>query len=209
MVRVGQRLHKERIRQKLTLEEVASAIKIKSSFLVAIERGEFHKLPSSSYAQGFVHNYANYLGIPKAEITALFKREFDEQRTFKVLPDSLVSQKEFPLRRLRVQQSILLAVGFVIVLLFYLLFQYRAAFIPPSLRVDVPKQNSVTQQELVVSGNADSSSSVYVNDSPVPVGTNGDFSRRLALFSGKTTIVIRAVNRFGKESRIERIVQVQ
>src|SRR5437763_1523829 len=100
MVRLGQRLHNERIRRKLSLDEVAKDIRIKTVFLAALEKGEYTKLPSPAYAQGFVRNYASYLGIPKAEITALFKREFDEKRAYKVLPDSMVKTKEFPLKRL-------------------------------------------------------------------------------------------------------------
>jgi len=209
MVRLGQRLHKERLRQKLTLDEIANAIKIKPTFLAAIEKGEYHKLPSVSYAQGFVQNYSSYLGIPKAEITALFKREFDEKNAFKVLPDSLVARKEIPLHRLKIQQSLLLAAGLFCVFLVYLLFQYRAAFFPPSLVISTPKESSVTSQEVVVSGYADPNATVYVNELSVPVDNNGAYTRRLMLFPGKATISIKAVNRFGKESVITRNIEVR
>jgi cytoskeletal protein RodZ len=209
MVRLGQRLHKERLRQKLTLDEIANAIKIKPAFLSAIERGEYHKLPSVSYAQGFVQNYSSYLGIPKAEITALFKREFDEKKSFKVLPDALVAQKEIPIHRLKIQQSLLLAGGLFCVFAVYLLFQYRAAFMPPSLVIASPKENSVTTQEVTVSGFADPNATVFVNGVSVPVTNDGSYSRRLMLFPGKAVITIKAVNRFGKESVINRNIVVR
>lgn len=209
MVRLGQRLHKERVRQKLSLEEIASAIKIKTVFLSAIERGEFSKLPSSSYAQGFVHNYSAYLGIPKAEITALFKREFDEKRAFKVLPDSLVQQKEFPVKRLKMQQSLLLAAGVFLVFLIYLLFEYRAAFFPPALSINSPEENATTNSEIIVTGNADASATVFVNGSPVPLDASGNFTRRLVLFSGKEKISVKAVNRFGKQNIQVRDISVK
>ena len=206
---VGQRLRKERLRQKKTLEEVASALKIKPAFLTAIEHGEFNKLPSVSYAQGFVHNYSNYLGIPKAEITALFKREFDEKKEFKVLPDALVKKEEFPIRRMKVHHSLLLAGTVIGIFLLYLLFQYRSAFIPPYLEVIQPKENSITSAELTVKGIADTNATIYVNDQSVPVNNNGEFSRRLMLFPGKTAITVKAINRFGKESLIERTIEVK
>ena len=108
MVPLGKRLHNERIARKLTLDEVAAATKIKARFLSAIEKGEYDKLPSPAYAKGFVRNYAAYLGLPKAESTALFRREFDEKRVYKVLPDSLSKKEEFPLNRIRIQQSIII-----------------------------------------------------------------------------------------------------
>src|SRR5579863_10555224 len=160
MVRLGHLLHQQRLQRKQTLEEIAKELKIKPSFLAAIERGDYNKLPSPAYAQGFVRNYASYLGLPKAETTMLFKREFDEKRAMKVLPDSMVKTKEFPVQRLRIRQSVLTFIFFMIVILGYLFFQYRAAFLPPSLSVTSPQSGSKTSQDVVVIGNADSNSKI-------------------------------------------------
>jgi cytoskeletal protein RodZ len=208
MVRVGQRLYDERIRRKLSLEEISTATKIKARFLAAIEKGEYHKLPSPAYAQGFVQNYAAYLGIPKAEILALFKREFEAKKAFKVLPDSLVKTKEFPLRRIKIQQSIIGAGMFLLLILGYLLFQYRFVYLSPKLIVTSPKQESTVSQEVTVTGQTDSSATVTVNNEPVFVDNNGEFSKKITLFSGKTFITIRAKNRLGKETIIKRSVTV-
>ena len=209
MVKLGQRLHTLRTQKKLTIDEVSQAIKIKPVFLIAIEKGEYHKLPSPAYAQGFVRNYATYLGLSRAEITALFKREFDEKKAYKVLPDSLVAQSDFPLHRLRIQQSLLLAGAVLIIFLGYLLFQYRAAFIPPSLAITSPQSDSTTSKEITVSGKADPNATVYVNNQPVTVTSDGEFSKRLTLFPGNTTISIRAENRFGKETVVQRNILVK
>ncbi len=209
MVNLGQRLQTLRTQKKLSLEEISQAIKIKPVFLAAIERGEFHKLPSPAYAQGFVRNYAMYLGLSKAEFTALFKREFDDKKAYKVLPDSMVRTKEFPLQRLKIQQSLLLAGGVLVIFLAYLFFQYRAAFLPPSLSIDSPKDNSTTSKEITVTGNADSNATVYVNNQPVTVSSNGDFSKKLTLFPGNSTITVKAENRFGKEATVQRNILVK
>jgi len=89
MVRLGQRLFDERRKRGLSLDEVAAATKIRGSFLSAIEKGDYTKLPSPSYAQGFVLNYATYLGFQRKETLALFRREFDERKEFKVLPKNI------------------------------------------------------------------------------------------------------------------------
>ncbi|MGH2637780.1 MAG: helix-turn-helix domain-containing protein, partial [Rhabdochlamydiaceae bacterium] len=72
------------------MEEIAAAIKIRPEFLSAIEKGDYQHLPSPAYASGFVTNYAAYLGFPKRETLALFRREFDEQKAYKVLPRGMV-----------------------------------------------------------------------------------------------------------------------
>lgn len=209
MVGVGQRLHNERIHRKLTLDEVATATKIKSRFLAAIEKGDYNKLPSPAYAQGFVRNYAAFLGLPKNEITALFKREFDEKRAFKLLPESFTRTKEFPLRRIKIQQSIFVIFGIILILGIYLFYQYRSAFIPPAVTVSSPAENAVVSQVITVSGTVDSDASVTVNNIPVTLATDGSFTKKIALFPGKETIIIRAKNRFGKETVVERDIEVK
>ena len=209
MVRLGHLLHQKRLARKQTLEEIAQDLKIKSKFLAAIERGDYNKLPSPAYAQGFVRNYAAYLGVSKAETTMLFKREFDEKRAMKVLPDSMLKTKEFPIQRLRIQQSVLIFIFFLLLVFGYLFFQYRAAFLPPSLAVNSPATNTRTNQTLVVSGTTDSNATVTVDGEPVSVANNGSFQKAITLFPGNSTITVKATNRFGKTSTVERTVNVQ
>lgn len=208
MVRLGQRLHTLRLQRKQTLEEVAHEIKIKASFLAAIERGEYNKLPSPAYAQGFVRNYATYLGLSRAEIIALFKREFDEKRAYKVLPDNMVKTKEFPLQRLKVQQSLVVFLVILVLAVGILFFQYRAAFLPPVLEITAPQANTTTSQDITVTGKSDSNATVTINDQPVAVATNGTFSKNITLFPGRATISIKATNRFGKINSIQRDIVV-
>src|SRR5258708_37869825 len=110
MVPLSQRLHNERVLRKLSLDDVAAATKIKSRFLAAIERGEYHKLPSPAYAQGFVKNYASFLGLPKTEVTAFFRREFDSRKALKVLPDSFARRRNFTPTSVSLRQSLLVTV---------------------------------------------------------------------------------------------------
>ncbi|HEX8932081.1 MAG TPA: helix-turn-helix domain-containing protein, partial [Patescibacteria group bacterium] len=142
MVRLGPLLYRQRTRKKLSLYDIEKALKIKSSFLLAIEKGEYNKLPSPAYAKGFVINYAAYLGIPKAEAVALFRREFDEKRAYKVLPDSLTREPNFSLR-IKIKESFLLIGTLVILFLAYVFFQYRSALFPPALTVSAPQDGAV------------------------------------------------------------------
>ncbi len=199
MVKVGQRLHEERLQRKLSLDDIAAATKIKAQFLQAIETGDYQKLPSPAYAQGFVRNYATYLGLPRTEITALFRREFDEKKAYKVLPDSLTQTDEFPLKRIKVQQSLIVVSILFVLVASYLLFQYRYAFISPSLAVYSPKPDA-NSREVSISGKADSNAIVSVNNEPVSLNSSGEFTKKITLFPGKTKISVRAKNRFGKET---------
>lgn len=210
MVRVGQKLREERLRLGLTLEDIARSTKIKVGFLSAIEKGEYQKLPSSTYAYGFVRNYAERLGLPKSETLALFRREFDEEKVFELLPEGLAKSLDFPIRRLRLSSAGIFVILAFLALLGYILFQYRFVIINPSVEIISPKESEVSSsQEITVLGKTDSNAIVYVNNNPVSVDQDGIFKKTLDLFIGKATITIKSVNRFGRQTTVERHIEVK
>ncbi len=209
MIKVGQRLKEARLAKGLTLEEVSQATKIRSSFLASIEKGEYHSLPSSSYVQGFVRNYADFLGLPQREIMALFKREYDEEKYYSVLPKGFVEQKSLPLKRIKIHQAVLLILGILLLLGGFLFYQYRSAFFDPQLIVTEPKEQSQTQQEIVIVGRTDPNATIFVNNVPVTVDQDGAFMKKITAFPGRNTIIIKAINRFGRETTVHRTVNVK
>ncbi len=208
MIRAGQKLHDTRVHKSLTLEEIAAATKIRPVFLTAIERGDYDKLPSAAYAQGFVRNYAQYLGLSQKEILALFRRDFDEKKHYKVLPDTLTKNGGFSLPRVHIQLSFIIFTLGLVLFLGYLGFTYRAMFFAPMLSIDSPKQNALTNDEITVSGKTDSNATVYINNESVTLSPDGKFIKNLSLFPGKTSITITAKNRFGKETVQKRNILV-
>lgn len=62
-VSVGALFKQKRQEMNLSLKEIENATSIRVAHLQAIEEGEMSKLISPVYAQGFVRQYAAYLGI--------------------------------------------------------------------------------------------------------------------------------------------------
>lgn len=209
MIRVGQKLQDTRINKSLTLEEIAKATKIRPSFLVSIENGEYDKLPSSAYAQGFVRNYAAYLGLSEKEILPLYRREFAEKKQYKVLPDMWSKNNTNAFSRIQIGRSFIILAFALLGLFGYLGFQYRAMIVSPMLVLDSPKQNSAVSQDITVSGRTDPSVTISINETQVSINDNGEFSKKITLFSGKNLITIKAKNRFGKETILQRNVIVK
>jgi cytoskeletal protein RodZ len=209
MVRVGQKLHDTRMRKSLTVDEVAAATKIRPRFVEAIERGEYDKLPSAAYAQGFVSNYAQYLGLSQKEIMALFRREFDGKRVYKVLPESLTKNDSLSLPRIHIQQSVVVISIVLLALFAYLGFQYRAMFTSPALELSSPKQNAAIKGDVIVSGKTDPSATVLVNNESVTLNKQGEFTKNITLFPGKSLITVKAKNRFGREAELQRSIDVK
>jgi cytoskeleton protein RodZ len=64
MADVSRVLRAARERSGLSLEEVSARTRIKLTFLQAIERGEFERLPGEFFARAFLRTYARELHLP-------------------------------------------------------------------------------------------------------------------------------------------------
>ena len=63
MFEIGNSLREARVRQGLEISQVELATKIRSKYLRAIEDEQFQLLPDEPYVKGFLHAYAEYLGL--------------------------------------------------------------------------------------------------------------------------------------------------
>lgn len=61
--KLGEQLRQKRNERSLSLREVENATSIRMNYLQAIEEGDLNKLISPVYAQGFIRQYANYIGF--------------------------------------------------------------------------------------------------------------------------------------------------
>ncbi len=209
MIRVYQKLHDERVRKKLTIDAVAAETKIRPAFLQAIEKGEYQKLPSPTYAEGFVITYAEFLGLSKKDILPLFRREFATDKDVKVLPLEMTEKKPINIHKIHFSGTFFVLVGIFLLLTGFLLFQYRAVFMNPGLSVSSPKNNAVVSSDVIVIGKAESSSDVSINNNQVALDSDGKFTKHLTIFPGPSIIRIIAKNTFGKETVIERKITVR
>ncbi len=209
MIRVGERFALERKRKGLTIDEVAKGTKIRPNFLIALEKGDYKKLPSSAYIKGFITNYAQFLGLSTKETLALFRREFNEREFLDVLPESFTNQKPRMFAGFRLSRAAIYVAVILILVLGFVFFQYKAAFFGPNLVVVLPKENAViTQPQITVVGNTDQNVTVMVNDSAADVSSDGTFKKVVVILAGTTEITIKAVNSFGKETTVVRDIKV-
>jgi peroxiredoxin len=92
----------------------------------------------------------------------------------------------------------------------FIFFQYKEAIFNPKLNISSPKENqTIIGTDLEIKGSTDSNSTVYVDDELVSVDDFGNFKKIITVFPGKTTVVIKSSNRFGKQSEVERHINVK
>lgn len=200
MRKISDILKEERERRNESLSDISKATNIKLEYLKAIEEGKYHVLPSESYALGFVKNYAAYLHISSSKASALFKREFKEEKQ-EILPEFRKNQESFGGKNLF---SIRSFPFIVISLIFaaYIIFQYSAVFLSPKLNILLPKNNEVINESVVhITGKTDQYATVAVDGDEVMVGLDGSFKKSLFLFPGERKITVIAKNRFGRQTQ--------
>lgn len=207
MKTVGEFLREERLKQNKDLEYIAQKTKIRPTILKHIENGNYDKLPSRTYVHGFVRAYAIALGIDVEKALAFFRREYDvvssDDRT---APEPLEKPGFIitPTKVLTVAGSLILVAFFV-----FLFMQYRQFAGRPVLLLEYPPEQLTIDQEFVnVSGRTDPENEILINGEAVAVSSDGTFQISVTLHSGLNTISIVARNNIGRETIIEREVQV-
>lgn len=73
--RIGMLLRRTREGRRIAIADAAATLRLKVSYLEAIEKGAYEKLPGPAYAVGFVRAYAEYLGLDGDEAARRYKRE--------------------------------------------------------------------------------------------------------------------------------------
>jgi cytoskeletal protein RodZ len=204
MKTIGKYIKDARVKKRYSKSRVEKLTKIKGEFIEAIEKETWSKLPDFPVVVGFVKSIARVLKIDEKQATALLRRDYPPKELH-VNPKPDVSDK------FRWSPRVTFIAGVVAVLLFtlgYLGFEYYKFVSPPSLTVNVPKENQeITQSPVTVSGSTTSDATIKVNNQPVLVDDNGNFTTQLEVTNDTKQIVVEAISRSGKETTIHRNIE--
>jgi len=76
---VGERLRLAREAKKITIAEVVAQLRLTKDNIVYLESDQWDKLHGRPYARGYFSSYVNFLGLPHAEMLALFNMEYSSR----------------------------------------------------------------------------------------------------------------------------------
>ena len=76
---IGERLREARRARGLDLEEVAERTKIRSRYLRALEDEDWDLLPGATYVRGFLHAYAELLGLDAEAVVEEYRRDHESE----------------------------------------------------------------------------------------------------------------------------------
>ncbi len=78
--RLGDILKRARERRREPIEQISDYLRIRPSFLWALENSRYNDLPADAYAIGFIRSYAQYLGMNGKEAIDLYRQEMEGRR---------------------------------------------------------------------------------------------------------------------------------
>jgi len=212
MKKVGDILRSRRIEKNLSLEDVEKKTKIRKKFLAAIEIGQHDDFSSVTYIRGFIKNYSEFLGLPVSEILALFRREYEGNKEYNLLPKPLDkhTQKSLFLRITPQLMSIFVSLVILLIIFGYLISSYLDVTGTPELVVTQPKQGeTITTDEVTVIGKTHPDAKVTINNQEIIISENGEFTQKVIVGKKATSIKVVAENKQGKKAVVERIIEVK
>ncbi len=195
---------------KIGLTELALKTKIQLKHLKKIEAGDWANLPSAAYTKGFLKKYAQIISLDEGEVCQRYEIELAELSesvggsTNNNFFSGLVRRADF-LKDLPVWK-IMVAVG-VVAVVSYMSWQVSVILEKPNLEISFPKEDiTVSDSNLTVAGQVSLGDALSINNEPVYPEENGSFKKEIELLSGVNVLEIKAVSRFGEETKIIRRV---
>ncbi|EKE13503.1 MAG: hypothetical protein ACD_13C00014G0008 [uncultured bacterium] len=206
MKTIGQILGNARTNKRYSYQKLEEITKIKSSFIVAIENENWQTLPGFATVLGFVKSISATLDVDEKMAVAVLKRDYPPKK-ISINPNPDISSKPSWNPKL----TFILGVGLVIlIILGYLTFQYVKFISPPGIEVVSPIEGQAVDGDFVlVFGSTETDVKITVDNQPVLVDKDGKFSTNIEISPNTTKIVIKAISRSGKETVIERKIEVQ
>jgi cytoskeletal protein RodZ len=208
---IGEILRGERVRNRLSIDDLSQQTKIRPEYLVALEENRFPDLPAATFVKGYIKTYSQLFGFDYQPILALLRRDYKESAVGTLVPREFIKPM---LKKRQMWTPITFAVialaTIFLTLISYVAVQWYNIQKPPLLSITSPEENAFVSSHIVIKGQTVEDAVVSVNDQPVAIQPGGDFQTEIYLpREGIHTISIESVDRRGKKSTEQRTVHVR
>ena len=205
---LGEKLKQHRESIGISAEKAAREINLNARYIKQLENNDFDSLPADIYATNILKAYAQLLRLNPHTVIEKFNRE----KNFYL---KTRQQKKKSLRQNKFVSFFLnpkLIKYFFIFLILASIFTYigwgvNKIISPPFLLVKTPANNLIVEEMTInVSGQTEKEVDLYINDRPLLIDQQGDFSIDLNLQKGENIIKITAQKKHSKQSIVYRTI---
>jgi cytoskeleton protein RodZ len=164
MESIGEFFKQVRDTKGLTLDDVALKTRIHPDFLIALEEGNFTKLPDQVFAKGFVRSYARSLGLDEEDAMRRFEGSagafYEKQAEREVLR---LKQAEDDRRKKTNRKVVLAAIAVALLGLILLMSREHTPVAPPRPPADIEPPAITPPRGPTSSESSDKANSVVRN----------------------------------------------
>lgn len=204
----GRVLKEARQRRRLTLEAIATTLRIPPKHLRSLEKGDLTVFAAEVYARGAYMKYARYLGIDKKETYRAFLRLLCEAR--ELVPLEVPRRASWLVRMRTPAVGLMAGIGLAVVAVVgYIGWQVQSYLRLPGLELIEPSVVSISEQSSVrVKGRAEEGSSVKVNGEAVLLKEGGMFEVGIPLREGINVLQVEATGVSGRTNVVKKDILV-
>lgn len=201
---LGEKIRFFREKKNVSLEEVSCRIGVKKDYLEKIEKNLLFGLPPEVYVYGYLKKYACFLGLDEKLILEQYKKEKGIQQNISAWKNP---EKELPRLNnfsLTVTPKLLVFLSFFGLFIFgsvYFYGEIKKLSSNPLLILAISQNNfSVDKDWVEIEGSVEKDSRVFINNQGVSVDSEGKFKEKIFLRKGENKIIVKAMNKFEKET---------
>ena len=188
----GHKLKEVRLRRRMSIDEVATSLRIPPKYLIALEEGDLSVFSAEVYVKGAYMKYASYLNVDnKASWHALLRTLAGarEATPLKLLVPSTWIQRVLTPTRV----FVLLASFMVLLVASYIGLQVSTFVSVPELELLEPDITVLNEREVMVRGVVEANAEVSVNKEKVLLDEGNRFVYKLPLREGINVLQVEAV----------------
>lgn len=214
MLTAGRVLKARRNEIGLSLQQISDEIKIKREYLENIEKDDFDSFESKVFLNGFIKNYADFLGLDVDKVTALYRRSIDEDLKKPFLKTQQKQEKKafnFDIKSLITPTNIIIVIvfAFIVGLISYISVQFYNFNKSPLLTIYTPETTSTTADDKIsITGITESDVLLFINDSEINVNEDNTFETEVSLVKGSNTVTVKAVKKGNAQSESITILDI-
>ena len=202
---LGEKMVKHRTERRMSIVEISRGTNIQVKYLSCLENGEYSKLPADVYVKGFIKSYAAFMGLNEDALIKQYVREKGIHTNIKQVGSENKAKKPIQFSSFVLTPKVV-SIGLIAIAVigsFWYLYQQINSFVSsPRLIILKPADAAIVDGKIAhVAGVTEKDASLLINEQPVLVNENGEFSEDIGLKEGLNTITVKSKNRrFDKES---------
>jgi len=205
-------LKEARGEQKTEFSKIEKITKINKKYLMALEEGDYKKLPSEIYIKNFTKSYGEYLGLDTNELLKILNKELEIYYKINDIKDSAKSEKINNYHLIFTPKLIKnIIIGILIAAVVGIIsWEIEKIETPPRLTITYPESSiNTSEKNVTLVGDTEPGAELSINNQPALPDPNGHFSQKIDLKDGLNTIVITAKKKHSRENVIYRQIIVE